>query len=144
MEGAHGDPDKTPPDLSPPPPLLRDLNYLDQKNDGAVWTGDFRELLNRDIGAGQGRNVEMCNIEKAKIVQGRQKLLDEPPNRGHKELYIFYSRMCRERQNLFAFCTSRKSRARQRVRTFRAQRQGKTEDIGSVQDREDGAELRPD
>lgn len=83
--------------------LLRDLNYLDQKYDGADWAGDFRELLHDAIGPGHGGYIEKSNLEKTKIVQRLQKLLDEPPDRGHKELYTFYRRMCRERQNLFTF-----------------------------------------
>ncbi len=83
--------------------LLRDLNYLDQKYDGADWAGNFRELLYDAIGPGQGGNTERGNVEKAKIVQRLQKLLDEPPDKEHRELHRFYRRMCRERQNLFTF-----------------------------------------
>jgi transposase len=83
--------------------LLRDLNYLVQKYDGANWAANFRELLYDAIGPGKGGNIEKCNIERTKIVQRLQKLLEEPPDKSQKELHTFYRRMCRERQNLFTF-----------------------------------------
>ena len=83
--------------------LLRDLNYLDQKYKGSDWSKDFRELLRDAIGLGQCGNIENGDIEKTKIVQRLQKLLGEPPDKVHKELFTFYRRMCRERQNLFTF-----------------------------------------
>lgn len=86
-----------------PAHLLRDLNYLGQKYEGADWPRDFRELLYDAIGPGQKGNVEKNKVEKAKIVRRLQKLLEEPPDKKHRELYRFYRRMCRERQNLSTF-----------------------------------------
>ena len=83
--------------------LSRDLNYLDQKCGGPDWVKDLRELLREAIEPGQGKNIDIEDVEKTKIVQRLQKLLGEPPDKKYRELHTFYKRMCRERQNLFTF-----------------------------------------
>lgn len=83
--------------------LSRDLNYLVEKYSGAKWAGSCRELLLDAIGLGKGGHCENYDTERAKIVQRLRELLEKPPDQKHRELYTFYKRMCRERQNLFTF-----------------------------------------
>jgi len=40
-------------------------------------------------------------VERAKVVQWLQKILEKLPDKKHGELHTYYKRMCRERQNLF-------------------------------------------
>ena len=75
--------------------LLRDLNYLAQRYE------DFRKMLLDAIDLGREGDPEGYDTGRSKMVQQLQKLLGEPQDRKHRELYTFYRRMCRERQNLF-------------------------------------------
>ena len=83
--------------------LLRDLNYLVQKYDGTQWAADFRKLLLDAIELERRGSCEKYGNERTEIVQRLQKILGEPPDKKHKELYTFHRRMCRERQNLLTF-----------------------------------------
>jgi len=42
-------------------------------------------------------------LDRASIVQGLEYLLDNPPDKKHKELFTFYKRMCKESQHVFTF-----------------------------------------
>ena len=53
------------------------------------------------IDLGREGDPEGYDTGRSKMVQQLQKLLGEPQDRKHRELYTFYRRMCRERQNLF-------------------------------------------
>lgn len=83
--------------------LLRDLEYLAQRYDGTGWAADFKKLLLDAIGLGRKGDCQKYETGRADIVRRLQKLLGEPPDKEHKELYTFHRRMCRERQNLFTF-----------------------------------------
>lgn len=83
------------------PHLLRHLNYLDEKYNGQQWANDFRGLLYDAMEL--GRAEEESTVEKMRIVQRLERLLEKPPDKRQRELYTFYKRMCRERQHLFTF-----------------------------------------
>lgn len=83
------------------PHLLRHLNYLGEIYKGQQWTDSFRSLLYQAMEL--DRAAEKGAVEKTRIVQRLEKLLEEPPDKKQRELYTFYKRMCRERQNLFTF-----------------------------------------
>lgn len=83
--------------------LSRDLNYLTEKYDGDPWAGDCRELLFDAMELGKTGQGEKHGAERAGMVQRLQKILERPPDGGHKELHTFYKRMCKERPNLFTF-----------------------------------------
>lgn len=85
------------------PHLLRHLNYLNEKYDGAQWGNSFRTLLYDAMELDKHGTVENLDTEKIKILQHLESLLARPPDKKHKELYTFYKRMCRERQHLFTF-----------------------------------------
>jgi len=85
------------------PHLLRDLNYLNQKYNDHRWCYDFRALLHHAIALSKEQHEKPPNIERIKIVQSLERLLERPPDKQQKELYTFYKRMCRERQHLFTF-----------------------------------------
>lgn len=83
------------------PHLLRHLNYLDEKYGGQQWADSFRKLLHDAMEL--DRAAEKGAVERTKIVQRLERLLEKPPDKKQRELYTFYRRMCRERQHLFTF-----------------------------------------
>ncbi|HUH47515.1 MAG TPA: IS66 family transposase [Arenibacter sp.] len=83
------------------PHLLRHLNYLDEKYAGQQWANDFRGLLYDAMEL--DRAAEKGAVERTRIVQRLERLLEKPPDKKQRELYTFYKRMCRERQHLFTF-----------------------------------------
>jgi hypothetical protein len=85
------------------PHLLRDLNYLNEKYDNHQWSENFRILLLDAITLSKTKDIGQSHGNRDEIVQRLEILLQKPPNKKHKELYTFYKRVCRERQNLFTF-----------------------------------------
>ncbi len=85
------------------PHLLRQLNYLNEKYNGQHWGNNFRTLLNDAMELDRDGAAGKRAVERTKIVQRLEGLLERPPDKGHKELFTFYKRMCRERQYLFTF-----------------------------------------
>jgi transposase-like protein len=84
--------------------LQRSLNYLNQKYRSAAWGMSFSKLLESALHLNkQDRTLEKYCIDRAKIIQELEKLLENPPDEKQKELYTFYKSMRRERQNLFNF-----------------------------------------
>ncbi len=83
------------------PHLLRHLNYLDEKYGGQQWADNFRGLLYDAMEL--DRAAEKGDVEKTRIVQRLERLLEKPPDKKQRELYTFYKRMCRERKHLFTF-----------------------------------------
>ncbi len=84
--------------------LQRTLNYLNEKYGSASWGKDFSKLLEGSLRLGrQDRNGEEYKIARTKEIQKMEQLLEHPPDKKQKELYSFYRRMGRERQNLFTF-----------------------------------------
>lgn len=83
------------------PHLLRHLNYLDEKYVGQQWADNFRRLLYDSMEL--DRTAGKDTVERTKIVQRLERLLEKPPDKKQRELYTFYKRMCRERQHLFTF-----------------------------------------
>ena len=84
------------------PHLIRHLNYLNEKYDGAPW-GRHLKILFYDamvigrVGAGK------IDTRRAVIKHRLEKLLERPPDKRHKELFTFYKRILRERNNLLTF-----------------------------------------
>lgn len=83
--------------------LLRHLEYLGQRYSGHPWPRDFARLLRDAIEIPKEGGPPGPDIKRARIVQRLEGLLDRPPDQGLKELFTFYRRMCRERQQLFTF-----------------------------------------
>jgi len=84
--------------------LQRHLNYLNEKYSSNKWGKDFLKLLKSSLKLGkQDRNKEKYKIGRTGIVRKMEQLLEHPPEKEQKELYTFYKRMGRERQNLFTF-----------------------------------------
>jgi len=84
--------------------LQRSLNYLNEKYRSAAWGMSFSKLLESALHLNkQDRTLEKYCIDRAKIIQELEKLLENPPDEKQKELYTFYKSMRRERQNLFNF-----------------------------------------
>lgn len=85
------------------PHLLRHLNYLNEKYNGAQWGKSFKTLLYDAIKLHKKGHIEKQDTATAQIVQRLQRLLERPPDKEQRELYTFYKRMCRERPHLFTF-----------------------------------------
>lgn len=84
--------------------LQRNLNYLNEKYDSARWGKDFSKLLESTLRLGkQDRKEEKYKINRTKEIQKLEQLLKYPPDKKQKELYTFYKRMEKEKQNLFTF-----------------------------------------
>ena len=85
--------------------LLRQLNYLKEKYKNACWTTSFQELLYCALKLKNEftNENESFAVKRIEIVQQLEKLLNNPPEKEHKELYTFYRRMSREREYLFTF-----------------------------------------
>jgi transposase len=84
--------------------LQRRLNYLNEKYSSAEWGKDFSQLLKSSLKLEkQDRNKEKYKTNREKIIQKMEQLLERPPDKNQKELYSFYKRMAREKQNLFTF-----------------------------------------
>lgn len=84
--------------------LQRRLNFLNEKYGCASWGKEFLKLLKSSLKLGkQDRKKEKYKTGRTGIVQKMEQLLQHPPDKGQKELYSFYKRMGRERQNLFTF-----------------------------------------
>jgi len=67
------------------------------------WPRDFARLLRDAIDISKEVGPPEPAIKRAWIVQRLEGLLDRPPDKGLKELFTFYRRMCRGRQQLFTF-----------------------------------------
>lgn len=85
------------------PHLLRHLNYLNEKFNKNQWAKKIQKLLLDAIEISKNTNLEQIKFKRVKIIKRLEKLLEKPPNQKHKELYTFYKRICREKQNLFTF-----------------------------------------
>ena len=83
------------------PHLLRHLNYLNEKYGGARWGGDLKKLLHDAMELGKGG--ANTDVRRAAILRRRERLLERPPDKGHRELFTFYKRICREKKSLFTF-----------------------------------------
>ena len=73
------------------PPLLRRLNYLIEKYPKAHWAKAFLKLLNDAIKLNK-TNQKITDVDRIKIIQRFQDLLDKPPDKIDKERYSFYKR----------------------------------------------------
>lgn len=85
--------------------LLRHLNYLNEKYKKDTWATDFTKLLCRALELNErfdGQDDDYI-AERNKIVCSLSEQLDSPPEKNKKELFTFYKRMCRDRQQLLVF-----------------------------------------
>lgn len=85
------------------PHLLRHLEYLSQKYDNDLWSESFKVLLYDAITLSKTKKIGQADMDRSKIIQRLHILLEKPPDKIQKELYTFYKRACRERENLFPF-----------------------------------------
>lgn len=87
------------------PHLQRHLVYLNELYSNNKWGNDFLKLLydSLELKNNMGHGDYKQNIDRTKIIQNLEYLLNNPPDKTHKKLYTFYKRMCRERQHLFIF-----------------------------------------
>ena len=86
------------------PHLQRRLNYLNEKYDETQWGVEFLKLLYDSLEIKKGTfQTKKYSIQRTEIILRLEALLEKPPDKKHKELYSFYKRMCRERQQLFIF-----------------------------------------
>jgi transposase len=83
--------------------LQRHLNYLNQLYASNKWGKVFLTLLYDSLKLKDYRRSQTFALERDKIIQSLEFLLNNPPDSKHKKLYTFYKRMCRERQHLFIF-----------------------------------------
>lgn len=83
------------------PHLLRHLNYLNEKYNNQ-WSINFGILLLDAIELSKTKDINQ-SINRNKIVNRLEILLQNPPDKKDKELYTFYKRACREREHLFTF-----------------------------------------
>jgi len=84
------------------PHLLRHLNYLNERYEGAQWGRDLKRLSHDATELGRNGGAD-TDVRREAIVRRLKILLDRPPDRGQKELFTFYKRIRRERGNLFTF-----------------------------------------
>lgn len=84
--------------------LRRHLNYLNEKYSKAIWGREFSALLKTALELDKKTNTTNKYIkERNKIICTLTRMLDNPPDKIHKELYTFFKSMVREKQNLFIF-----------------------------------------
>jgi len=95
LEGTNIDHLKTPTNLLAPP--IKGLELPESKYDNNLLGNSFRALLYAAIDLWEIQKIDRPNIERAKIVQRLDYLLERHPNKEQKELYIFYKHVCRER-----------------------------------------------
>jgi transposase len=85
--------------------LLRHLNYLNEKYGQDPWSMDFKELLCRALELNKKFNGKEDSYIAGRnaIVRSLSVQLENPPDKSKKELFTFYKRMCRDRQQLLVF-----------------------------------------
>lgn len=85
--------------------LLRELNYLNDRYKHS-WSRKFQSLLNRAIKLKKQMGLHEYdgeNPERNSILSSFQELLDQSPDKKHKELYSFYKRILRYKDHIFPF-----------------------------------------
>ena len=86
--------------------LQRNVKYLNELYKGSKWGKGFLKLLYDALeleGSMGYRDYFGNNSQRDNIIKRFDKLLGEPPDKGHKELYTFYKRMLRDREHVFTF-----------------------------------------
>ncbi len=81
--------------------LLRDIEYLEQRFPKEHWPVAIGPIMRDAIALSREGPPPKERIEK--IGARLQGLLGKPPNKERKELYAFYKRISKERNNLFTF-----------------------------------------
>jgi hypothetical protein len=124
--------------------LSRYLNYLAQKYGGTQWAADFRKLLFDAIGIVKQGSPEKYGTERAEIVERLQRLLEATGRKAQRTQHILPAHVQGKAEPVhFPLPTGSPAR-QQRFRASRAQREDKTENIGTIQKNGDGTELRQD
>jgi transposase len=87
------------------PHLQRHLNYLEQLYPDSEWVKQFKQMLSNSILIKENHIFESINyiIERTTILKQFDDLLKYPPDKEQKEIYTFYNRMSREKDQLFTF-----------------------------------------
>jgi transposase len=89
--------------------LQRHLNYLNGVYPNNKWGNAFLKLLYDSLKLKNKmklqayEHVQSFQVQRAKIIQRLESLLNNPPDSKYKKLHTFHKRMCRERQHLFTF-----------------------------------------
>ncbi len=85
--------------------LLRELNYLNELHKHS-WAKKFKKLLYQALGLKRKmvpEDYDTENTQRDSIISSYQKLLDQPPDKKHKELYSFYKRIVKYKDHVFPF-----------------------------------------
>lgn len=85
--------------------LLRELNYLNELYK-QPWSRKFKKLLCQALTLKRQMPPEdynSTNSERDRIISTYQKLLEQPPDKKHKELHSFYKRMVKYKNHVFPF-----------------------------------------
>ena len=85
--------------------LLRELKYLNELYKHS-WSKKFKKLLCQALELKRQMIPEDYNTENTQresIISSYQKLLDQPPDKKHKELYSFYKRIVKYKNHIFPF-----------------------------------------
>jgi transposase len=83
--------------------MLAALVKTFEQHKDVQWGNSLTTLLYDAMDLGKNVDSREKGVEKTKIVLRMENLLEKPPEKKHRELYTFYKRICRERQNLFTF-----------------------------------------
>ena len=83
--------------------MQRHLIYLNKVYPDSTWGNSFLTLLYQSLELKPKQKQKDYCIERTKIIQALEDLLNNPPDKNHKKLQTFYRRIYRERQQLFIF-----------------------------------------
>lgn len=85
--------------------LLRHLNYLNEKYKKHPWSMDFKKFLCSALELNRRFNEQDDDYvaNRNKIIRSLSEQLENPPDKNKKELFTFYKRMCRDREQLLVF-----------------------------------------
>jgi transposase len=87
------------------PHLLRRLNYLNEKYKNPKWSIDFVSLLYQALELKKEMKSQdyFSNNTRDQLLIKLDKILETSPDKNQKELYTFFKRMGKERDQLFTF-----------------------------------------
>ena len=83
--------------------LQRHLIYLNKLYPDNTWGHSFLKLLYQSLELKHKIKQPDYGVERAKIIQILERLIDNPPNKAYKKLWTFFKRIAREREQLFVF-----------------------------------------
>jgi len=86
--------------------LQRNLKYLNELYQKNQWGNQLLKLLYDSLDLKRNMSLQDYsneNHQRKKIIERFEKLLLEPPDKKHKDLYTFYKRMLRDKDHIFTF-----------------------------------------